>query len=87
MRITVYGADWCPDVRRTKRWLDGEGIAFDFVDIDLDSGGEAKVLAWNNGRRRIPTVEIAADGEPRVLSVPTNEELSQLVAQESGKRR
>jgi mycoredoxin len=34
--LTVYGADWCPDCRRTKRWLDASGIEWRYVDRDAD---------------------------------------------------
>ncbi len=75
-RVTVYGADWCGDTRRTLRDLDRAGVEYDYIDIEEDSDGEKKVIEFNRGKRRIPLVEIASDdGEPVRLSVPNGSEL------------
>lgn len=74
--ITVYGADWCGDTRRTLRHLDQKGVDYNYIDIDEDRDGEEKVIAFNNGKRRIPLVEIASDDGTKALSVPSEEELS-----------
>lgn len=77
-RVTVYGAEWCGDTVRAMRHLDQRGVAYDFVDIDEDAGGEQKVIEFNNGKRRIPLVEIASDnGDPKQLSVPSAGEIDQ----------
>ena len=74
--VTVYGALWCGDTRRTLRQLDSAGIKYDYVDIDSDEDSERKVIEFNRGKRRIPMVEIGSDdGEPRRLSVPSTSEL------------
>lgn len=76
-RVTVYGADWCGDTRRTLRELDTAGVEYDYIDIEADKDGEKKVIAFNRGKRRIPLVEIASDdGEPVRLSVPNGSELT-----------
>jgi glutaredoxin len=75
-RVTVYGANWCGDTRRTLRDLDRAGVEYDYIDIEEDSDGEKKVIEFNRGKRRIPLVEIASDdGEPVRLSVPNGSEL------------
>lgn len=71
--ITVYGADWCGDTVRAKRALDDLGVHYTYIDIDSDSDGEKKVIEFNNGKRRIPLVEI---GDEK-LSVPSRGELEQ----------
>lgn len=71
--ITVYGADWCGDTVRAKRVLDDLGVEYTFVDIDQNKDGETKVIEFNQGKRRIPLVEI---GDER-LSVPSRGELEQ----------
>jgi len=58
-RLTVYGASWCPDVRRSRALLDGRGVAYDYVDVEKseDAGAaEAAVRALQGGARRIPTI-------------------------------
>ena len=57
-KIQLYGADWCPDCRRAKSYLNENNIEFDFIDVDLDKEATAKVEAINNGKRIIPTVII-----------------------------
>ena len=75
-RITVYGADWCGDTRRTLRHLDRKKVAYDYIDIEENRDGEQKVIEFNNGKRRIPLVEIATErGEMKSLSVPTDSDL------------
>ena len=75
-RVTVYGADWCGDTRRTLRDLDRAGVGYDYVDIEENADAEKKVIEFNRGKRRIPLVEIASDdGEPVRLSVPDGSEL------------
>lgn len=71
--ITLYGAHWCPDCRRAKKFLGEQFIPYEWVDIEQDKTGEAFVLAKNNGKRIIPTV-VFADGS--FLVEPSNAELA-----------
>ena len=57
-KITLYGADWCPDCRRAKAFLKDNNIEYTFVDVDLDKEATSRVEAINNGKRIIPTVII-----------------------------
>jgi mycoredoxin len=54
--LTVYGADWCPDCRRSKRLLDRLGIAYTWRDTEHDEDALAEMLALNGGRQSIPVV-------------------------------
>jgi len=72
-KVTVYGADWCPDCRRSKKFLGEQFIPYRWVDIEQDLAGEAYVLGRNNGKRIIPTV-VFEDGS--FLVEPTNAELA-----------
>lgn len=69
--VTVYGTTWCGDCRVTTRHLNQLGIPYEFVNIDENEEGEKKVIQWNDGRRRVPTVVLASGGETRTLSVPS----------------
>lgn len=71
--ITIYGAYWCPDCRRSKQFLGEHQIPYRWVDIEQDKQGEAYVLQKNNGKRIIPTIEFA-DGS--ILVEPSNAELA-----------
>ena len=34
--VKVYGAPWCPDCKRAKKFLGEQRIAYDWTDIDQD---------------------------------------------------
>lgn len=72
-QITVYGAYWCPDCRRSKQFLGEHQIPYDWVDIEQDKQGEAYVLQKNDGKRIIPTIEFANGS---ILVEPSNAELA-----------
>jgi thioredoxin reductase (NADPH) len=71
--ITVYGAHWCPDCRRSKQFLGEHQIPYNWVDIEQDKAGEAYVLQKNDGKRIIPTIEFAGGA---ILVEPSNAELA-----------
>ena len=71
--ITVYGAPWCPDCRRSKQFLADQRVAYDWVDIDQDEAGRSYVQQVNNGKHIIPTI-VFRDGS--TLVEPTNAELA-----------
>lgn len=71
--ITIYGAHWCPDCRRSKQFLGEHQIPYNWVDIEKDKAGEQYVLGKNNGKRIIPTIEFE-DGS--ILVEPSNAELA-----------
>ena len=72
-KLTVYGAYWCPDCRRSKKFLGENFIPFNWVDIEEDKEGESFVIAKNGGKRIIPTI-VFEDGS--VLVEPSNAELA-----------
>ena len=72
--ITVYGAYWCPDCRRSKQFLGEHQIPYRWVDIEADSQAETFVIETNSGKRIIPTI-VFEDGS--FLTEPTNAELAQ----------
>jgi glutaredoxin-like protein len=53
--ITMFGAMWCIDCRRTKAQLDGLGIDYTYVDLEADPAA-ADVARDISGRTSIPVV-------------------------------
>ncbi|KAA9089438.1 glutaredoxin family protein [Microbacterium radiodurans] len=53
--ITMFGADWCRDCRRTKSQLDDLGVAYTYVDLEADPAA-ADVAREISGRTQIPVV-------------------------------
>lgn len=54
--LTVYGADWCPDCRRSTRLLGRLSVPFTYVDVDEDEAGLQTMMSMNGGRQSIPVV-------------------------------
>jgi thioredoxin reductase (NADPH) len=77
--IRVYGASWCPDCRRAKRFLGDQRISFEWHDIEVDPDGVRTVQERNDGNNIIPTI-IFPDGSH--LSEPSNEELAEKIGLE-----
>jgi glutaredoxin len=72
--ITVLGADWCEDTRRSRRHLRRLGVAYRYVNIDEDLDGLERAKALNGGERRTPTVDLGVGG--RALVEPDNDTLT-----------
>ncbi|MEV7097167.1 glutaredoxin domain-containing protein [Amycolatopsis sp. NPDC051045] len=73
MKLTVYGASWCPDVKRSRALLDREGVEYSYVDVEADADAERRVRELQDGARRIPTI-VWEDGS--FLVEPSDAELS-----------
>ena len=72
--ITVYGADWCEDTRRSQRLLRRLHVPHQYVNIDEDLEGLARARALNNGERRTPTIDLGLGGPS--LVEPDNDTLA-----------
>jgi glutaredoxin len=72
--ITVYGADWCEDTRRSRRLLRRLHVPYHYVNIDEDLDGLERATALNMGQRRTPTIDLGLGGQP--LVEPENEILT-----------
>jgi mycoredoxin len=59
--ITVYGAEWCGDCRRSKRFLDSNNVKYNYIDVEADAAASDKVIEINGGMRSIPVI-IFPDG-------------------------
>jgi mycoredoxin len=53
--ITMYGADWCRDCRRSKALLDGEGVAYRYVDVEVSKEAADEAMSVS-GRPNIPVI-------------------------------
>ena len=54
--ITMYGADWCGDCRRSKRLLEELDVQITHVDVEADESAAAKVVEINGGAKSIPVI-------------------------------
>jgi mycoredoxin len=66
--LTLYGAAWCEDTRRTRRLLRRLAIPHRYRDVDEDIEALDRATTLNQGVRRTPVVTIGSD----VFVEPTN---------------
>ena len=59
--ITMYGADWCGDCRRSKRLLEELDVQVNHVAVEADESAAAKVQEINGGAKSIPVI-VFSDG-------------------------
>ena len=76
--IRVFGVGWCGDCLRTRRFLDKNGVAYQWIDIDRDAAAEQFVLRANRGMRSVPTIHFP-DGS--LLVEPSNTALEDKIRQ------
>ena len=57
-RITIYTTACCPDCRRTKSFLKELGVDYREVNIEEDESAEEIVIKANEGKRKVPTLEV-----------------------------
>ena len=89
--ITVYGADWCEDTRRSLRHLRRLAVPHVYENVDEDLDALDKATALNEGRRRTPTIDLGVGGP--ALVEPDNDTLTgallelQMLTQEEADER
>jgi len=71
--IELYGASWCPDCRRAKKFLADQRVSYVYHDIEQRPELVEVVEEKNDGKRTIPTI-VFPDGSH--LAEPSNEELA-----------
>jgi thioredoxin reductase (NADPH) len=72
-KLKVYGAPWCPDCKRSKKFLAEHRVPMDWIDIDQDRDGLRIVEEIQHGGRSIPTI-VFPDGSH--LIEPSDEALA-----------
>ena len=68
----MYGAEWCGDCRRSKKFLDSNNVEYNYIDVEADESASDKVIAINGGQRSIPVI-IFEDGTH--LTEPSDNDL------------
>ena len=70
--ITMYGANWCGDCRRSKRLLEELDVQVTHIDVEADQSAAAKVIEINGGAQSIPVI-VFSDGTH--LTEPSDNDL------------
>ena len=71
-QITMYGADWCGDCRRSKRLFEELNVEYTLIDTDSDLTAADKVIEINGGPKSIPVI-VFSDGTH--LTEPSDNDL------------
>ena len=69
--IKLFGATWCGDTRRSRRFLDDLSIPYEYHDIDRDRTAKQFVIT-TAGKQKIPVIDL---GNNTILIEPTDDEL------------
>jgi mycoredoxin len=81
--IVVYGASWCPDARRARRFFDEQGLSYNWIDIDEDLEAADFVRKTNGGKVIIPVIVFP---DQSILVEPTNYEMAKKIEDLSGEQ-
>jgi len=71
--IVLYSTTWCPDCKRSRKFLDEHSVEYLDVDIGKDNDAMAFLEQISKQRIHIPTI-IFPDGT--VVIEPTDDDLS-----------
>jgi len=74
----MYGADWCGDCVRAKKFFADNHVDYLWIDLEKDENkqfGETEVLRRNNGKKSIPVIVFDDDSH---LTEPTNAQLAEM---------
>ena len=70
--ITMYGAGWSGDCRRSKRLLADLNVEITHIDVEADESAAVKVIEINGGAKSIPVI-VFPDGTH--LTEPSDNDL------------
>jgi thioredoxin reductase (NADPH) len=85
LEVNVYGANWCSDCKRTKKYLGEQRIHYGWYDIEKSDSEGVRALQFvydtneaifGTKKRKIPAVEVIKDGERKLFVEPSNYELA-----------
>jgi glutaredoxin len=77
--ITVYGADWCEDTKRSLRHLRRLGVPHRYINIDEDVDALDRAKSLNAGKRRTPVIDVGLGGP--ALVEPDNDLLASAIVE------
>ena len=59
--ISVYGSKTCPDTVRATKYLEDNGITYEFKDVDESPELNDYIAGLNHGKRVMPTIQVEND--------------------------
>lgn len=83
-KVTIYGIRWCPDCRRTRKFLGEHGVRYRWIDLVEQPAAAGEFEKLGDGRPVLPTVLIEGGA---TLFRPSNAELAGALEIEIGSER
>jgi len=80
-KVVMYSSDWCPYCARARRLLEGRGVAYEEIDVDVVPGARAQMEA-RSGRDTIPQIFIGDShigGSDELLALDADGRLDSLL--------
>ena len=59
--VSVYGSMTCPDTVRATKFLDEQGVPYEFKDVDESPELNEYIAGLNQGKRVLPTIQVEND--------------------------
>lgn len=56
-RVVMYATDWCPYCRRARQLLEGKGVAYEEIDVEMSPDARAE-MQRRSGRTSVPQIFI-----------------------------
>lgn len=79
MAIRVFGADWCPMTKGTRKHLDDMRLSYEYINVEKDENGAEWIRKQNHGKERKPTVDVGGS----VLPEPSNAQLDKVLREQN----
>lgn len=85
-KIDIYGAQWCKDCTRIKKYLGEQRVHYEWHDIERENDEGKKAYdyvlevngkLYGKPKRKIPVIRIKKDGEEILLVEPSNAEMAE----------
>ena len=58
VKVTVYGAEWCPPCHTAKAYLKSRNVAYEYINVDQNQEAGREIAA-KTGWTAIPIIQIA----------------------------
>lgn len=57
VKVTIYGAEWCPPCHTAKAYLKSRKVAYDYINVD-EKPDKGREIAQKTGWTAIPIINI-----------------------------
>ncbi|MGH7237710.1 MAG: FAD-dependent oxidoreductase, partial [Candidatus Saccharimonadales bacterium] len=81
--IVLFGADWCGDCHRARKYFEDKGIDYEYKDVDSAQSVKDEMLELTNGSQSIPVITVQGK---LVAQEPSNEELQKLFGEDEAEK-